>query len=89
MPFRIFLNGFAVDTSSVSLWLPPSPQRGRLRFFAKTLRRETPQGDTVVSAQNDRDKLIFVILRNESDEESLKVPSEFLFAKPTSFREGG
>ncbi len=27
--------------------------RGRLRFFAKTLRRETPQGDTAVSAQND------------------------------------
>ena len=24
-----------------------------LRFFAKTLRRETPQGDTAVSAQND------------------------------------
>ncbi len=28
-------------------------QSGRLRFFAKTLRRETPQGDTAVSAQND------------------------------------
>ena len=25
-----------------------------LRFFATTLRRETPQGDTAVSAQNDR-----------------------------------
>ena len=29
------------------------PRWGRLRFFAKTLRRGTPQGDTAVSAQND------------------------------------
>ncbi len=43
----------SVCFADISPILWESLPTGKARFFAKTLRRETPQGDTAVSAQND------------------------------------